>query len=351
MQKFATLFKQYAMWLQATLILLITLTLAFTSDSAPRRDPQSYLQMLGNLTLPYLISGDRNGLQQSLDLLIQDTFVLDAQVLNTENRPLVQVVNRAASEQERDLSSQATTELVLDQTLLGTLSISTPSTLSEPPAGLILLSIIALLLGLGQLMFKRGEAEITEPEKRLGSQFKKRFLIAISLTPLVEQIKRRGRLANNQVELSTAIIRRLAPSYGLEYVAINDETLFLQSSSDDKLSLRQAIVFSWNACQSLGTDKGTSLRASICTADLPSDTLIGNLTMVAGDQLEICSDLQAGSAAGTVSLNQELAATLPAEWDATIDRGKQKCTISELPAAVCNLWRRQLNNLSGAQTG
>jgi len=141
------------------------------------------------------------------------------------------------------------------------------------------------------------------------------------------------------------IVRQLAPSYGLEFLGINEEMLLLQSNSDDKLSLRQAAVFSWNACQTLGVERGLYLRGSICPLKLSSDTMIGIMTMIANEELESCSDLQEGCSAGTLSLPQELAVNLPREWDVLHDDNKQRCMIKELPSAVCNLWRRQLSNL------
>lgn len=346
MQKLTTVFRQYAVWLQTVILSLIVMVLVFSSNTTPQKAPDNYLQMLGNLALPYLISGDRAGLQQSLDLIVQNSPVLEARILNTENRPLMQVINRSVSEESRNLSAEFTRELVLEQALLGTLSISVAPQQTRSSMGLIFLSLLALAIGAGQLLIRNNTAVIVPQEKLPGKTARKRFLIAISLGPIIEQLKQGGS-TKKQLELLVTMVRQLAPSYGLEYVTTGDETVFLQSNSDDKLSLRQAVVFAWNACQSLGAERGLFLRGCICPVDLSDDIMLGNLAMIAGDEFEICADLQTGCAAGTISLNQDLATTLPKEWDVAWDNNKQRCVISELPISVCNLWRRQLSNLAG----
>lgn len=346
MQKLTTLFKQYALWLQTAAISLIFLALVFSPNSTTQDSPEAYLVMLGNLSLPYLISGDQTGLRQSLDLIIQDSPVLEARILNTENRPEIQVVNRGASEEARSLASELTSELVLEQALLGTLSISVQPQETRSNTGLVLLALLALALVAGQVL-TRNQVDAAIPQQNLpGTRNKKRLIVAISLTPIIEQLKQQGVPTNKKLDLLVKIVRQLAPSYGLEFLGVNDEMLLLQSNSDDKLSLRQAAVFSWNACQTLGAERGLYLRSSICPVELASDTMVGILTMIAEEEIDNCSDIQAGCSTGTLSLPQDLAVNLPKEWDVLRDDSKNRCMIKELPSAVCNLWRRQLESLS-----
>lgn len=345
MQNLATLFKQYSSWFQiaAISLLIVLLTVSFTRSTS--QDAEAYLTLLGNLTLPYLISGDQVGLQQSLDLVIQDTPVLEARILNTENRPLVQVVNRGSTGGTESEPTELASELVLEQTLLGTLTISVAQGETNSPAFLIVLALVALGFTLSPLFLKQDAMIKVTPAQLPSNRSRNRFVIAISISPIVEQLKQQGASSSKKLHLMLKIIRQLAPSYGLEYVALNGDMLVLQTNSDDKLSLRQAVVFSWNACQSLGAEKGFYLKSSICPAELPGDSLSASLMLAAGDEIENCSDLQAGCAAGTVSLTEDLVINLPKEWDVVCDNSKQRFTISELPSAVCNLWRRQLNNL------
>jgi len=345
MQKLTTFFKRHALWLQAAAITLIILILVFSPNANTQRDSEAYPSMLGNLALPYLISGDQIGLRQSLDLIIQDSPVLEARILNTDNRLSMQVVNRGVSEEIRSLSTELSRELVLEQTLLGTLTVSVASAKPQAPTGLIVLALFVLMLGAGQLLVRDQLGEIAPQEKPPGNRTKQRFVVAISLTPIIEQLKQQGKSTSKNLDMLVKIVRQLAPSYGLGFLGINEEMLLLQSNSDDKLSLRQAAVFSWNACQTLGAERGLYLRGSICPLELPNDTMVGIMTMIAKEEVDSCSDLQEGCSAGTLSLSQELAVNLPREWDVLQDDNKQRCIIKELPSAVCNLWRRQLSNL------
>jgi len=347
MHQFATLFQRYALWSQIALILMILL-LAILPSAKQQTDAEGYLQLAGSLALPYMISGDRNGLRQALDLIIQNTPILEVRVLSTENRPLIQVFNRSASEQQRNAAEQHTKELVLDQSLLGTLSITTTPASSAFPWGIVTLSALALLLGVGRMFTGDQDSGSRKATPLPHSRTKERYLIAISMAPLIEQFKQEGS-GSHQQGLLQKIIRRLAPSYGLEYLTISDEILFLQTHAGEKQALRQAIVFTWNACQSLGAQRGMNLCGTICAMRLAGDPLISNLELLAEDQIEFCTDLLRKSPGGSVSFAQTLATELPEDWNQQRDNDRELCMINELPAALCTLWRRQLSSLADEQ--
>jgi hypothetical protein len=347
MQQLATMLSRYARWLQlGFLVLLLILIGSSTRRSENPPDADGYVQMLSSLTLPYMISGDQNALRQSLDLIIQHSPVLEVSIFNTENRRIVQVVNRSESDRGRNDAQQHSKELVLDQSLLGTLSISMAPVPSTFPWFVFGLGTLALLAGLVALVAKEnaaGQSTTTTPSTAL----RHRHLVAISLTPIFANIKlSHSATAKGPVANLVKIVRQLAPNYGLEFLTVSEETLYLQSHSGAPQHLRQAVVFAWNFCQSLGADKGLPISAYIFAVDLPADPLMSNVELIRNDQFERSTDVLSGNVSGCVAISQGMTTALPADWAWQADSDRQLGLINELPSALCTLWRRQLGRLA-----
>ncbi len=334
-------FLRYARQILLLLLLLLLGVLANSRLAPPTSEGNSQLQTLGNLALPYLISGDRNGLRQTLDLVIQGSPVVEASVMNIENQRQVQVFNRNTAGLDVENATAHVRQLVLEQSLLGTLAITVALPRAQVPWLALGLGLLALLAATTLLMrpgIANASPAATEPTVR------PRLLLAISLNPLVASLRAGSGQADDQARWQQ-IVRQLAPNYGVEFLTLNDDMLFLCSRGEAAQSLRQACVFAWNLCQVLGADRGLAISAAVIPAKVARDALVGSLNLLEQDVLSQCEEMLVYSSAGSVVLPENLAKLLPREWSLqpVADLYSQ---VNELPASLCNLWRRQLEQLA-----
>jgi hypothetical protein len=341
MYRIAEFLKRHIWWplIIAPAILILVNLVSGPAKTGEHQD--AYLQMLSSVTLPYLISGDRPGLQEALELTIQNTPIISASVFDTQDRRLIQAFNRSMTESQRDTGISASRELILDQSLLGTLSISLAPAESGFSKPLILgLGVLTLFSAItSALLFRSPDKpmQITA-ENKINDRRSEALVVGISIAPLIEASNSADQ--NEMLVNFVDLINMLAPNYGLESLGINEQILFLRSRSGSTQAIRQAMVFTWNLCNG-HQQNYPSLAGCIAVQRLSQDPRVAGLELLRDEVLEIFTDMLEDTYPGQVAIQQKLDANRPKDW--TYREGSMgQIILTQLPEALSALWGKQI---------